>query len=84
MVSALRSLGLKVASQYVNVLVPRPSEDVVHKWQLMCVGDEAHVLWHNLEEFIDGTKRDIKASNVRPSMGYKRVEGVYINQDLHG
>lgn len=71
LVDELRSLGLKVASQYVNVLMPRPSEELARKWQLMCVGDEAQVLVlphaarHFLEEFVDDVKNDIAAKSIR-------------------
>ncbi|KAL7479670.1 hypothetical protein ACHAW6_005397 [Cyclotella cf. meneghiniana] len=89
LVSALRSLGLKVASQYVNVLLPRPSDEVAQKWQLMCVGDEAQVLLlphaerHYLEEFVQDMKRDIEAGNVRPSTGrLERLVELQIREDL--
>jgi histidine decarboxylase len=71
LVNELRSLGLKVASQYVNVLMPRPSEELAKKWQLMCVGDEAQILLlphaarQFLEEFVDDVKKEIEAGNLR-------------------
>ena len=70
LVSELSSLGLHVASQYVNVLLPRPSEEVSKKWQLMCVGDEAQVLLlphaarHFLAEFVEDVKGDIETNSM--------------------
>lgn len=71
LVNELRSLGLKVASQYVNVLMPRPSEELAKKWQLMCVGDEAQVLVlphatrHFLEEFVVDVRSEVESNTIR-------------------
>lgn len=72
LVNALSSLGLKVASQHVNVLMPRPSAELAKKWQLMCVGDECQVLilphasLYFLEEFVEDVKQDVHQGAVRP------------------
>lgn len=74
LVNALKSLGLKVAYQHVNVLMPRPSEELAKKWQLMCVGDEAQILLlphaarHYLIEFVEDVRNEVEAnsSSVRP------------------
>ena len=71
----LRRLGLKVASQYINVLMPRPSEELAKKWQLMCVGDEAQVLVlphasrQYLKEFVEDVHLDFLSEAIRPPTG---------------
>jgi histidine decarboxylase len=65
LIKSLRELGVVAASQNINVLMPRPSPELAHKWQLMCVGDEAqvlmmpHVLRPDLEAFVEDVKADV-------------------------
>ena len=75
LVGALQELGLTVAKQYVNVLIPRPSEGLAKRWQLMCVGDEAQVLIlphasrEYLKEFVEDIHKDIVSGEMRLPTG---------------
>lgn len=82
--NALRSLGLKVASQYVNVIMPRPSAELARKWQLMVVGDEAQVLLmphatrNHLEEFVKDVLKDVRSGAMKPPTD--RLERLHARQ----